>query len=178
MELLTERLKLNPVTADDLEEVHRLHAAPEVAEFTTRPAPETIEDTKLVIQGWIDKQKAIVPEAYVFSIRLIDTDQFIGVIGLSIGMAKYRNADVGFTILPEHWGRGYTTEALKRVIHFCFSELRLHRIEAGCATGNIGSVRVLEKAGMTREGCKRNALPVRGQWLDSYFYAILESDGV
>jgi [ribosomal protein S5]-alanine N-acetyltransferase len=54
--------------------------------------------------------------------------------------------------------------------------LRLHRIEAGCAVENIPSIKVLEKAGMTREGLKRKKLPIRGEWKDNYFYAILEED--
>jgi len=55
-------------------------------------------------------------------------------------------------------------------------ELQLHRIEAGCSVDNIASSKVLEKVGMTREGMKRKKLPIRGEWKDNYFYAILEDD--
>ena len=48
--------------------------------------------------------------------------------------------------------------------------------EAGTAVENIGSIRVLEKAGMTREGQKRKVLPLKKGWSDNYIYAILEDD--
>jgi ribosomal-protein-alanine N-acetyltransferase len=54
--------------------------------------------------------------------------------------------------------------------------LKLHRIEAGCAVGNFASIRVLEKVGMTNEGRKREILPIRGKWIDNYFYSILENE--
>ena len=50
----------------------------------------------------------------------------------------------------------------------------MHRIEVGCAIENVASIRVLEKVGMTREGRKRQVLPIRANWIDNYFFAILE----
>ncbi len=61
-------------------------------------------------------------------------------------------------------------------MNFGFNDLKLHRIEAGCAVENIASSKVLEKVGMTKEGIKRKILPIRGEWKDNYFYAILEED--
>lgn len=63
-----------------------------------------------------------------------------------------------------------------KVLDFGFGVLKLHRIEAGCAVDNIASIKVLEKAGMTKEGMKRKKLPIRGKWKDNYFFAILEED--
>lgn len=81
-----------------------------------------------------------------------------------------------YKLLPAHWGQGLTTEALKALISFGFDQLQLHRIEAGCAVENVASIRVLEKAGLTREGRKRQVLPIRGKWVDNYWFAILETD--
>ena len=67
-------------------------------------------------------------------------------------------------------------EALNKLLDFGFNDMRLHRIEAGCAVENIASSKVLEKVGMTKEGMKRKKLPIRGEWKDNYFYAILEED--
>ena len=78
--------------------------------------------------------------------------------------------------MPIYWGRGYATEAAKRVIRFGFEMLNLHRIEAGVATENKRSIKVLEKAGMSIEGIRRKILPIRGNWVDNYHYAILEDD--
>lgn len=93
-----------------------------------------------------------------------------------LGKANFKNAEVWHKILPEHWQQGFATEALTQLLNFGFTDLRLHRIEAGCAVENSASIKVLEKVGMTREGCKRKVLPIRGNWVDNYFYAILDTD--
>jgi len=73
-------------------------------------------------------------------------------------------------------GRGLATEAVKTLLLYAFDQLKLHRVEAGCAVDNKGSVRVLEKSGMQLEGRKRKVLPIRGTWSDNFMYAILAED--
>ena len=53
---------------------------------------------------------------------------------------------------------------------------RLHRIEAACIPGNKRSIRVLEKAGFTREGLLRSYLKINGGWQDHYLYALIADD--
>ncbi|MEL7219689.1 MAG: GNAT family protein [Bacteroidota bacterium] len=77
---------------------------------------------------------------------------------------------------PNHWGSGYATEAVQAILAFGFEQLQLHRIEAGVATANIASIKVLERVGMLREGLCRKILPIRGEWYDNYMYAMLEED--
>ncbi|WP_319804126.1 GNAT family N-acetyltransferase [Chryseobacterium oryctis] len=62
------------------------------------------------------------------------------------------------------------------MINFGFENLNLHRIEAGCAINNIGSINVLEKVGMFREAHTRKLLPLKSGWADNYGYAILSTD--
>ena len=61
-------------------------------------------------------------------------------------------------------------------LDYGFETLKLHRIEAGTAVGNDRSIRVLERIGMKREGIRRKILPIRGEWVDNYHYAILDDD--
>ncbi|MNL40929.1 Acetyltransferase (GNAT) family protein [compost metagenome] len=77
---------------------------------------------------------------------------------------------------PRFWNKGYATESLKRIIAFGFDDLNLHRIEAGCAVANTGSIHVLEKVGMLREAHTRKLLPLKSGWSDNYGYAILSTD--
>jgi len=69
-----------------------------------------------------------------------------------------------------------TNNKLGMVIKYGFDILQLHRIEAGCAVENIGSIKVLEKVGMTREGRGRKVLPLKSVWSDNFEYSILETD--
>ena len=83
-----------------------------------------------------------------------------------------------FKVHKDFWNKGYTTEALIALLNFAFGEMKLHRIEEGCAVENIASARVLEKAGMIREGMKRKKLPIRGEWKDNFFYGLLREEFV
>jgi len=65
---------------------------------------------------------------------------------------------------------------VRAVLNFGFGELGVHRISATTAVENIASCRVLEKVGMIQEGLLRQDKLVRGQWCDSFLYAILEGD--
>ncbi|TYP70004.1 ribosomal-protein-alanine N-acetyltransferase [Aquimarina intermedia] len=78
--------------------------------------------------------------------------------------------------MPEQWRKRFGTEVTQEIIRFGFAKLNLHRIEAGWACENIGSVRVLEKSGFVREGRKRKVLPFKSGWSDAYIFAILKED--
>ena len=176
--LSTPRLTLNPVNPADLEEIHALHSLPETDEFNTLGIPQNVEETQQILQEWINASEREQSPEYTFGIRDKETNDFTGLIALKCGSPKFRNGEVWYKLHVKHWGRGYATEALNRVLKFGFSELKLHRIEAGCAVENKGSARVLEKAGMQREGRKRKVLPLKSGWSDNYEYAILEEDMV
>lgn len=176
MKFRTHRLLIASLSLDYLNEIHQLHSLPEVDEFNTLGIPDSIDSTKTLILQWLEKQEARPQTLYVFCIKLIDSNEFIGLIGLNMGKPDYRIAELWYKLHPDHWRKGYATEAVAEILTMGFNKLGLHRIEAGCATENIASIRVLEKAGMTREGRKREILPVRGKWLDNYFYSMLESE--
>jgi len=95
---------------------------------------------------------------------------------VKIALLAYKNAEIWFKLHSKYWNKGFATEAVNRVLHFSFIDLKLHRIEAGCAVENIASRRVLEKVGMIKEGHCRKLLPIRGQWVDNFEFAILDTD--
>ena len=176
MKLQTERLKLLELSRAELEEIHQLHLLPAVDEFNTLGIPETLNITSALVTDWLSQQRARPRMSYIFCIKLIDTNQFVGLIALILGKLNFKIAEVWYKIHPVCWRQGYASEALGKLLEFGFQTLGLHRIEAGCAMENIASVKVLEKVGMKREGIKRKILPIRGEWVDNYFYAILEND--
>ncbi|MEO6868993.1 MAG: GNAT family protein [Ginsengibacter sp.] len=176
MKLQTTRLNFRQVSKRDLNNIHALHSFAETDRFNTLGIPETILDTEKIIDNWCSKQNAGPPTLYVFCVEIIDTKEFIGLIALNIGKPNYKTAELWYKIHPDHWRKGYATEAMYYTLHFAFNDLQLHRIEAGCAVENIASIKILDKVGMIREGLKRKILPIRGEWKDNYFYAILEED--
>ena len=176
MKLKTDRLNFREVSIDDIKNIHELHSLPETDKFNTLGIPETIQDTEGIINEWLVGQHTKPQTSYIFCLDLVDTNQFIGLIALNIGKPNYKTAEVWYKIHVDHWRQGYATEALTKLLDFSFDELKLHRIEAGCAVENIASNKVLEKVGLKKEGMKRKKLPIRGEWKDNYFYAILDED--
>jgi len=176
LQLFSKRLKIEPIIWSDLEDIHKLHSLPEVDEFNTLGIPDYLEETREVIKPWIEKYQNSEVGNYTFAIRLSENEQFIGLFGLNLASQKFQSGEVWYKLHPDYWGKGYATEALDRVLDFGFDELKLHRIQAGCAVENIGSIKVLEKVGMIREGHRRKILPLKSGWTDNYEYAILETD--
>lgn len=174
--LISRRLLLEDITADDIIAVHELHSLPETDEFNTLGIPENMEVTRALVMEWLARQASLPASNYVLSVRLREEGRFIGLIGMKLSRPRSRSAEVWYKLHKHFWGNGYATEALHALLEFGFSALALHRIEAGCAVGNVASARVMEKAGMQREGRCRKALPIRGRWVDNYSYAILEED--
>lgn len=84
--------------------------------------------------------------------------------------------EIGYCIFPEFRGQGYCVEASKLALKYAFEDWNAHKVVAMCNEHNIASYQVMEKVGMKREGIFREELPWQGQWVNQYFYSILESE--
>ena len=102
------------------------------------------------------------------------------VIG-SIGAFRQTNihnktAELGYYIAEEYWGKGIMTEAVKQLCDYVFSHTDIIRIYAEPFSYNIGSCRVLEKAGFQYEGTLRSNALKNGIVLDMKMYSKLKTE--
>ncbi|MEH7440256.1 GNAT family protein [Neobacillus drentensis] len=112
-------------------------------------------------------------QSYNFGIFTYE-DTLIGTINLfHVMRGSLQSAFIGYFLDKSHNGRGYTTEAAKLIVDYGFNELNLHRIEAGVMPHNIGSIRVLEKAGFHKEGIAVKNVKINGKWEDHQVLAII-----
>lgn len=81
------------------------------------------------------------------------------------------SAEVGYWLGEACWGRGIVSEALTIFTTYAFTELRLLRLFALPFANNVGSIRVLEKAGFEREGILRSSSVKYGKPRDQAIYA-------
>lgn len=172
--LLTNRLQLKIVGLSDLPMVHELLSIPEVDQYNALGIPTNKEVTAVYLDEWIDNYE--MRKEFVFTLSSFANNSFIGLVSLKVGNPKYSIGSIWYKLHPDFWNKGYATEATMAILKFGFKEVGLHRIEAGCAINNIGSIRVLEKVGMIREGHKRKVLPLKAGWSDNYEFAMLEED--
>jgi ribosomal-protein-alanine N-acetyltransferase len=68
------------------------------------------------------------------------------------------------------------TEAVRMIVSYSFEELKLHRIEAGVMPSNVGSMKVLMKAGFHKEGIARKNVKIDGTWQDHQVLAIINEN--
>ena len=176
MKIESKRLILKEIGWDDLENIHELHSIPEVDEFNTLGLPKNIEETREVIRPIVEEPRSAKRHHISWKIVTKESLDFIGLAGMVLSADKYKGGEIYYKLLPVHWGHGYATEVSKALIKAGFDDFKLHIVSAGVATENIQSIRVLEKSRMTREGLRRKILPIRGEWVDNYQYAILEDD--
>ena len=115
-------------------------------------------------------------EWYSFGIFEKASGRFLGGIGINFINRVHQMANLGYWVRTSAAGRGVATNATRLVARFGFEELGLQRLEIVAAVNNIGSQRVAEKAGATREGVLRRRLLIRGESQDSVLFSLLPED--
>jgi len=160
----------------DFPMIHKLHSVPEVAEFNTIGIPRNECETKDLLIPFLNDQHKYPRSVYCWKIVLKEKEVFTGIAGMFMSNDKFRLGEFYYKFFPVYWNKGFATETACALIQTGFDKMNLHKIEAGVATENLASIRVLEKCGMFREGLRRKILPINGQWKDNYHYAIVEDD--
>ncbi|MFZ0216398.1 MAG: GNAT family protein [Candidatus Dormiibacterota bacterium] len=102
--------------------------------------------------------------------------EVVGAGRLTVREPSQRAGDLGYVVRRDRWGQGVGTAIARAFLELGFDRLALHRIWATCDVDNLASARVLEHAGLEREGRLRDQLLVRGRWHDAYLYAIVRAE--
>lgn len=167
----TDRLTLRPPRASDADDVFRYASDPEVTLHMDWPTQTDLAQSHAFLEqcaaGWRDGSEA------TWAITLGSDDRLVGVIGLRPGGHR---ADFGYALARGHWGRGIATEAARAIVEAAFSLPNVVRVWATCSIEKVGSQRVLEKAGLQREGVLRAwcVRPQKGGAIeDAYSYSIV-----
>lgn len=59
--------------------------------------------------------------------------------------------EIGWRFAPEHWGKGYATEAARAALDFAFNRLGWDEVVAFTAAPNLRSQRVMKRLNMTHD---------------------------
>ncbi len=167
--LETGRLLMRVFVPGDEEGLQRAADYSGIAEGTAGvPHPYTIDDASAFIQGRYNDFAG--KTGGVFAIVEKESGEIVGCAGIL--RSKWDSAEIGYWITPGRWNRGYCTEAVERLIEYGFGKMELNRIFALHFPDNPGSGRVLEKAGMKREGLLRGYLKKGGEYRDAAIWAV------
>lgn len=134
------------------------------ADFTNDDAERFILATRL---NWVKS------EAYGFGVFCRKSDALIGMVAINELYHTFNMASIGYWIADDYQGQGLGTAAVNALIEFCFSQLKVTRIEVVCAPENLASQKLIEKCGGLFETRARNRFIFDGLAQDGLVYSII-----
>jgi ribosomal-protein-alanine N-acetyltransferase len=173
--LETERLILRQFKIEDADAMFQNWASdPEVTRFLTWPTHTSVDVSKAVIYDW--KKLYENPNHYSWAIVLKELGEPIGSIAAVKQDSETDMVHIGYCIGKAWWRKGYTSEALCRLVRFFFEDVGVNRIESRHDPRNTNSGKVMLKAGMKFEGITRQSDLNNQGICDAAWFAILADD--
>jgi ribosomal-protein-alanine N-acetyltransferase len=167
----TARLKLRPIAMKDSRAIFDTYAQDEeVARYLTWQPHQSLEDTQAFIADCL-ATPTTVTRTYVVTGR--EDGSIRGVFDLRHPAPHHM--EFGYALARRWWGMGLMTEALTEIVRWALRQENVFRIGSMCDVENIGSARVMEKAGLIREGMLRRRLihpNISDDPRDCFIYAI------
>jgi len=145
-DLLTDRLLLRPPTIDDSEWIANLHGDPAVMRFIDagKPVPADV-----VLSRDLGSLLADYGDGVGYWIGVERTvERTVGWFGLRPLAHSPLEVELGYRLSPEFWGRGLATEAATALVEHAFDSAGVQRVFATTMVANVGSWKVMEKAGL------------------------------
>ena len=131
--------------------------------------PYTIDDAKEYIKAMLDAD-----QDQTFAYAITDEERVIGSIGVfRTDNIHFQTAELGYYIAEPDWGQGHGTRAVKQIGELIFETTDIIRIFAEPFARNLGSCRILEKAGFQLEGILRKNALKNGRTEDMKLYALV-----
>jgi [ribosomal protein S5]-alanine N-acetyltransferase len=170
MQIETERLILREFVTSVTEAMVAIHSDPRYRTYYP-PHDDYRLEAEEFVERFIGFQLAQPRIKFQMAVTLRSTGELIGSCG-----AHAREADIGYGLSPDHWGRGYATEAAARMLCFAFLELDVDRVTARTLAENEASVRVLKKLGMEFAELRANKEFFGGRSWDEVVFAITRAE--
>ena len=168
MELQGTNIKLRTWKTDDAAALQRHADNKNIADFLLDrfPHPYTLQEAVIYIDSKLQQHPVT---NFVIDI----TGEAAGAISLDFRTDVYRKTPLlGYWLGEEYWGRGIMPEAIKLITSYAFQQMDIICIHAFTLSKNLKSMRVLEKAGYTKQGILRQSVIKNNEVLDEHIYAI------
>jgi RimJ/RimL family protein N-acetyltransferase len=171
----TARLVARPPVLEDAQVLFERYACePAVAKYMTwrphRDLEETLEFVRRCERVWGDGS------AFPWSLWMKSSGEFVGLLEIRV---RGGAVDLGYALSPRWWRQGLMSEALRAVVQWALAQPEIYRVWATCDIANAASARVLERAGMEREGVLRRWLvhpSISEEPRDCLCYSIVKAD--
>jgi RimJ/RimL family protein N-acetyltransferase len=175
-QLRTPRLHLRRFRASDVEVFARYRSDPAVARYQGWDAPYPVERATEFVSTMATAPADVPGEWLQVAIARSTDGSLVGDCAFAPEEHEPRNAEIGFTVAPEHQGRGYAREAVSLLLRYLFDHLGKHRVAASCDSRNLASAKVLAAVGMRQEGHRLESTWSKDEWTDDLLFALLRRE--
>ena len=168
------RCVIRPVRAADAEALYDIRQR--VAPFQGR-SDRTLEETRGMYSDMEKREPGSEPGWHQFVIE-DENRHIVGDIGVNFDGPGPRQLEIGYSLYPDHWGRGIAADALSSLLQHLFDKYDVHRVVATTGADNERSRALLERLGFRREGAMIESWlePGEQRWSDELLYAILDRE--
>lgn len=169
--IYTERLELNALIPEDVEDLFKLRSEEESMKYIGRKMAVTLQDA----QELMDRTHELFKneEGINWGIKEKGSSTLMGTIGFYRMKKEHYRAEVGYQLRLPFLRKGFMHEALKAVVEYGFKEMKWHTIEADVNPDNIASRKLLEKNDFTLNGFFKDSFFFDGKFYDSVIYSKL-----
>ena len=170
--LASVRLNYRKLTEADAPEILALRGDSETMRFIPRPLLTDINGALAHIKTINDKIEENSDINWAVTEK--NSNKCIGIMGFYRTQPEHFRTELGYMILPEHWGKGYVTEAVTTLLDFAFNTLNFHSIEAVIDSRHKASERVLQKNGFIKEAHFVENFYYNNEITDTVIYSLLK----
>ncbi len=172
----TARLRLRPITSDDVEDVFALFGRDDVTRYWGFARLESESAAADLIESILSECRTGRLFEWGVVERSSTQDRLIGTCALCDVHPLHARADLGFAVHPDFQNRGYAGEAASAVVEYGFRQLDLHRLTADADPRNEPSLRLLRRLGFREEGHVREHYWQSDEWQDGILFGLLASE--
>ena len=166
--LAGKNIYFNPLSINDTAEIHRYTSNETVSRFIGWKLMKTLDETREHIELMLQRE-AVGTHLYA-SVVLKQTQAIIGTAMIFNFDPKANQAEIGYVLHQDAWGKGYGTACVALMSDFAFNQLNLHKLHASVVAANLSSARVLEKNGYELEGRLKDHYWIEEQYYDALLY--------
>nr|BFE74890.1 GNAT family protein [Actinoplanes digitatis] len=173
MFVLGDLVKLRAMEPSDAEALWRWNHDPEVMRWMNDNYAQPLTRVRTFLEERPRNDYGDV----LFGIEAIGDGRLVGLIRLHGAEPETGNAELDIYLgEKDAWGRGYATDAVRRVCRYGFDKMRLHKITLTVVTENHAARQVYDKVGFSEEGWLREVFRRDGRWYDKYTMGLLEGE--
>ena len=146
----TERLYLKCIGYDDVDFIFKQFSTDEVNRYLFDEEPyQSREEAKQLIDFYVEPEPR---NQHRWILVRTENNEKIGTCGFHCWNRENKSVEIGYDLQPSFWRTGYISEAVKAILQFAKTVMKVEQVYAYVYPENIASVKTVEKMGFSRTG--------------------------